>query len=96
MAEHRSRGHGHGGVVKLLLGREDVTSDRPDSYDRAPLWWAARMGREVVKLLLEREDVNPNMPNKAGNTPLSMASSFRHKEVVKLLQARISSNRTAT
>ena len=29
--------NGHEGVVKLLLGREDVNPDRPDNYGQTPL-----------------------------------------------------------
>jgi len=44
----------------------------------------------TVDLLLRREDVNPNRPDENGRTPLVYAAVNGHKEVVKLLQARIS------
>ena len=46
----------------MLLKREDVNPDQPDTkYGRAPLWWAAEKGHEgIVKMLLERRDVNPD------------------------------------
>ena len=64
-------GEGHENIVKLLLGREDVNPDIPDTkYGQTPLSWAAEYGREgVVELLLEREDVNPDSPSKFGRTP---------------------------
>jgi len=43
----------------------------------------------VVDLLLGREDVNPNRPDGDGRTPLVCAAMNGHKEVAKLLQARI-------
>ena len=53
---------GHEEVVKMLLERQDVNSDRVDNeYGRTPLSWAAENGHErVVKMLLQRKDVNPN------------------------------------
>ena len=82
---------GHGGILKLLLEREDVNPDTPDTeYGRTPLSWAAEKGHEeVVKLLLERKDVNPNTPDtKYGQTPLSWAAVNGHEGAVNLLLER--------
>ena len=82
---------GHEGVVKLLLGREDVDPNHPDGYDRTPLGCAAAEGHQgVVKLLLEQKSVDPIRPDKRGGTPLSYATSRGYREVVRLLQDRIS------
>ena len=78
--------NGHDGVVKLLLGLEDVDPDRPDNRDSTPLSWAAYKGyKRVVRLLLGRKDVDPDRPNKGGSTPLLWAANNGHKGVVKLL-----------
>ena len=75
----------------MLLEREDVNPDQPDTkYGRTPLSWAATKGHEsVVKMLLEREDVNPDQPDiESGRTPLSWAAGNGHEGVVKILLAR--------
>jgi len=78
--------NGHGGVVKLLLGRENVDPNRTDKYDRTPLTWDADGGHEgVVRLLLERENVDHNRPDVNGNGPLGCAAIEGHEGVVKIL-----------
>ena len=63
--------NGHEGVVKLLLGQEEVNPNKLGGYDQAPLSYAAEGGYEgVVKLLLEREEVNPDSPDGSCRTPL--------------------------
>ena len=80
---------GHGGVVKLLLGRKDVEPDMQDYFGQTPLWSAAGKGHYgVVELLLEREDVNPNIQDDGGQTPLSRAVEGGHEGVAKLLLGR--------
>ena len=80
---------GHEGVVKILLGRDDVNPDKPGYLEQTPLNLAARNGHEgVVKVLLGREDVNPNKPNREGGTPLHSAAENGHEEVVKILLGR--------
>ncbi|RPA99103.1 ankyrin, partial [Choiromyces venosus 120613-1] len=82
-------GNGHEGVVKLLLGREDVDPNRQDRWGRTALSLAADKGYGgVVKLLLGRESVDPNRPDNSNQTPLSWAVQRGHKEVVKMLQVR--------
>ena len=62
--------NGHGGVVKLLLGREDVNSDAHDEAGQTPLLLASWNGNDVVaKLLLGRKDVNPDAHNKGEPKP---------------------------
>ena len=82
--------NGHEGIVKLLLGREDVSTDTSDTtYGQTPVSWAAENGHEgVVKLLLELKDVNPDSADKAGRTPLWYASQNGHERTVKLLLGR--------
>ena len=80
---------GHIGVAKLLLGREDIDPNCPDTYDRTPLLCAAAHGHEgVVKLLLGREDVDLNRPDGDDQTPLSCAATNGNEGVVKLLLGR--------
>jgi len=82
---------GHDGVVRILLGREGVNPDQPDTfYGRTPLLWAVKKGREgVVKMLLERREVNPDQTDpKSGQTPLSWAAEKGHEGLVKMLLER--------
>ena len=81
--------NGHEGVVKILLGRNDVIPDKPGFFDQTPLYCAAQNGHEgVVKILLERDDVNPNKLNWSSKTPLYCAVEKGHEEVVKILLER--------
>ena len=83
---------GHGRAMELLLGRDGINPGIPDNDSQTPLSWSARRGRDGVdQPLLERANVDPDIPNKYG-TPLSLASMRWHKRVVKLLQARKSTN----
>ena len=78
--------NGHEGVVKILLGREEVNPDKPDNGGLTPLSFAAWNGHEgVVKILLGRRDVNPDKASNYGSTPLLLASSNKHEGVVKIL-----------
>ena len=86
-AAHRGRED----VVKVLLEREDVNPDQPDTkYGRTPLSWAAGSRNEgIVKILLERKDVNPDQPDTLyGRTPLSWAAGRGHEGIVKILLER--------
>ena len=78
---------GHEGVVRALLERSDVSSDKPGTgYGSAPLLWAAENGHErVVRILLERNDVTPDKPDRRGRTPLSWASLNGHEGIVRML-----------
>ena len=81
--------NGHEGVVKILLGRDDVNPDRPDRHDQTPLLQAARNGHKaVVEILLGRNDVNPDRPDEYGKTPLLLGACKGHSGVVKLLLER--------
>jgi len=80
---------GHEGVVKILLGGDDINPDKPNNEGETPLLWAALYGHEgVVKILLGRGDVNPDKPGCVGETPLGWAAAFGQEGVVKILQAR--------
>jgi len=84
-------GRGHEEVVKILLEREDLNPDKPDTKrGQTPLSRAAMSGHEgVVKMLLERDDVNPNMADTDnGRTPLSRAAGNGHEGVVMMLLER--------
>ena len=82
-------GEGHEAVVKLLLGRKDVKSDKPDIKGRTPLFCAARNGHEgVVKILLKRDDIDPNRLGEYVKTPLYCAVENGHEGVVKILLER--------
>lgn len=81
---------GDEGVVKLLLGLEDVNMNLTDEYGRTALSYAAMQGHEaVVRLLVARDDVEADLPDERyGRTPLSYAAIRGHEAVVKLLVAR--------
>ena len=74
--------------MKILLGREEVTPDKPDNRGRTPLWYASEGGHEgVVKILLRRGEVDPNKPDNRGQTPLTAASMWGSRAVLMLLQS---------
>jgi len=80
---------GHEGVVKILLGRDDINPDIPDNSGRTPLCWAGIYGQEgVVKILLGQDDVNPDKPDKLGRTPLCWAAIHGQEAMVKILLGR--------
>ena len=81
---------GHEGVVRVLLERGDVNSDKPGTeYGLAPLLWGAENGHEgVVRILLERSGINPNKSDKQRRTPLYWASMCGHEGVVRILLDR--------
>ena len=58
----------------MLLGRAEVSSDKPDNKGRTPLSHAAEAGFEgAVKMLLGRAEVNPHQRDNLGRTPLILA-----------------------
>ncbi|KAG0640679.1 hypothetical protein HOY80DRAFT_957811 [Tuber brumale] len=74
-------------MVKILLGRHDISPGEPNKCGSTPLLLAAYRGHEtVVKILLARDDVNPNKPNNYGQTPLDWATKQGHAGVVALLE----------
>jgi len=82
--------NGHGGVVRVLLGRGGASPDMTDDRCRTPLSYAAQYGHEdVAKILLEREEVSPNMTDNGGRTPLSYAAQYGHEDVAKILLRHI-------
>ena len=81
--------NGHEGVVKILLGQDNVNPDKPDNNGESPLSGAAVNGHEgVVKTLLGREDVDPDRPDNDGHTPLHGAVLYGCEGVVKILLGR--------
>jgi len=81
--------NGHEEVVKILLGRDDVNPDKPDSNSQTALLCAAQNGHEgVVKVLLERDDIDPDKPSKYGRTALFYSAHNGHEGVVKILLKR--------
>ena len=90
---------GHGGIVKLLLERGDITPDTADKEGRTPLSWAAETGREgITNMLLEPGDITPDTVDKNGRTPLLWAKEDGHAIVVQMLQerCRVSQNMVMT
>jgi len=80
---------GHEEVVEILLGREEVSPDKPSSGGGTPLSFAALNGHEgVVEILLGWEGVNPDKPDDDGRTPLSHAAQYGNEELVKILLGR--------
>ena len=81
---------GHQEVVKMLLEREDINPDQPETENgRTPLSCAAERGHEgVVEMLLERGDVNPDRADSRGRTPLLWAAEKGYEGVVKILLER--------
>jgi len=80
---------GHEGVLKILLGRDDINPDKPNDFGRTPLCWAAICGHEgVMKVLLGRGDVYPDKPDNNGRTPLCLAAIDGKEALVKILLGR--------
>jgi len=80
---------GHEGVVKILLGRDDVNPNNSGRNKHTPLSSATSYGHEgVVKILLGRDDVNPDKPGFLEQTPLCWAARNGHEGVVKILLER--------
>jgi len=60
------------GAREILLGREEVSADKPDNEGRIPLSYAAEKGYEgMVKMLLGRQEVSAEKPDSSGRAPLS-------------------------
>ena len=74
-------------MVKLLLGRGDISAGKSGDDGQTPLLRAASNGHAgVVKVLLGRKDVNPVRPDNDGQTPFSCAARNGHAQVIALLQ----------
>ena len=59
--------YGDEGMVKILLGRDDINPDMPDSRGQTLLSLAAENGQEgAVRILLRRGNVIPDKPDKYG------------------------------
>ena len=62
----------HEGVVKILLGRGDISPNKPNHCGRTPLRCAVSSGHGgVVKFLLGREDINFNELDHYGHSSLA-------------------------
>ncbi|KAI3335237.1 hypothetical protein F4824DRAFT_465195 [Ustulina deusta] len=73
-------------VVRLLLGRDNVSVDWEAQASRISLLHAASWGHEgVAKLLLNTNKVDINSANSRGATPLIMAALERHTAIVQFL-----------
>ena len=80
--------NGYDGVVRILLGRDDVDPNSPGKWGQ-PLCLAAEDGHEgVVRILLGRDDVDPNGLGEWGRPPLCLAAEDGHEGVVKMLLGR--------
>jgi len=52
--------HGHEGVVRLLLERDDVNPGKPDNDGRTPLWGASCVGNEGA-VSVPKRPVRPSL-----------------------------------
>ena len=74
-------------MVNILLGRDEIKPDKPNSWGQIPMWCAAYCGlEELVKILLGRDDVNPGKPDEDGLTPRWWAAGNGHPGVAALLE----------
>ena len=80
-------------VMKILLGREEANSDKPENGCLSPLTYATGGGHGgVIKILPGREEVNLDRPDNGYLLPLLYAPGSTHKilhsgvldEVVKM------------
>jgi len=70
----------------MLLGRDDVDSDKPGMLGQTPLCRPVERGCEgVVKILLGRDDVNAEPPAGSGQTPLRCVAHDGREGAVKIL-----------
>jgi len=81
---------GHDGIVKALLGRDDIEPDVKTHHGWTPLCLAACRGHSaVVKLPLERDDIDANSAEDiAGLTSLLWAARRGDEAVVRSLLQR--------
>jgi len=81
---------GHVAVVRMLLEREDVDPDQPDTNGHmTPFLWAVEEGHEGVAMaLLGRGGVNPNAVSVFGYTALQSAEFGGNVGMVKILLER--------
>ena len=90
MAGHHSCGRPrtHDRIVNILLEREGVNLDQPDTKcGRTPLPLAAENEYGgIAEMFLEREDVNPDQPDtEHGQTALSWVADSGHDATENLL-----------
>ncbi len=79
----------HEGVVKFLLGRNDVDHNVKAMNGCTPPSLAIReRHQDMATLLLECEEANPNMKGGFGELPLSWAAARWQVEAVRLLLSR--------
>ena len=82
---------GHGGVVKMLLGRGDVNPDLAGSrWNWSPLMWAiAKKDEGVVKVFLERRGLNSDQASSVYDQAVLLhAAAYGHEGVVKMILER--------
>ena len=73
-------------IVELLIEREDMDVNMPDSIDMSPLSSATLGGHSaVVEMLLTRRDIDVNAEGKIGGSPLFNAILSHHEGIVKQL-----------
>ena len=77
----------HGGVVKILLGLEEVSPHKPNKWGRTQLSGVLERGCEgAVKILHPREEADPDMPDSYGETQLPYVAQNRRLRAVAALQ----------
>ena len=77
--------HGHEGIVKLLLGRDDINPNKPDGGGQTPLSIAVGLEHwRIVRMLVGDEGLQPNKPGENGDTFVRRAARNGNEEVVKM------------
>jgi len=73
-------------VASLRLRRGDASPNTSEAHNRAPLFWAAKMGPvEVVRVLLQHRDVDGNAQDSGSRTLVSLAAVRVYNRLVELL-----------
>ncbi|KAL8816202.1 MAG: hypothetical protein Q9191_008370, partial [Dirinaria sp. TL-2023a] len=86
---HLAAAEGRDGIVKLLLGRDDMNVNYLDMQERTPLMVAAYLGRDaIVRVLLDLDGVQADRQDETRRTPLSYAAEAGHADIVKMLLNR--------
>lgn len=79
--------NGHGAIVQLLV-RAGADPDRSGANYEPPLVVAARRGDKLSVEALLAADADRDLGDNTGRTALQWARQLRHREIIKLLEAR--------
>ena len=72
----------------MLLGQDNIDSDKPDKKSQTPLWWTtySHSGNKVVVKKRRRwELVNSEKPSKSGRMPVFQAPHIGYEGVMEIL-----------